>query len=71
VKAVVVLREGFQGDTALVRALQDHVKNAIAPYKYPRMVEFVAGLPKTPSGKIQRYALRQGDGSPAGGIATT
>ena len=71
VKAVVVLREGFQGDAALVRALQDHVKNAIAPYKYPRMVEFVAGLPKTPSGKIQRYALRQGDGPPAGGIATT
>jgi acyl-coenzyme A synthetase/AMP-(fatty) acid ligase len=35
------------------------------------MVEFVAGLPKTPSGKIQRYALRQGDGPPAGGIATT
>jgi 2-aminobenzoate-CoA ligase len=71
VKAVIVLRDGIDGDAMLVRALQDHVKNVIAPYKYPRVVEFVAGLPKTPSGKIQRYALRQGDGSVGSPIAPT
>jgi 2-aminobenzoate-CoA ligase len=71
VKAVIVLRDGIDGDAMLVRALQDHVKNVIAPYKYPRVVEFVAGLPKTPSGKIQRYALRQGDGPVGSPIAPT
>ncbi len=60
VKAFVVLAEGAAGDAALVRALQDHVKAEIAPYKYPRQIEFVARLPRTETGKLQRFALRQG-----------
>lgn len=59
VKAYVVLREGIRGDTALAKALQEHVKASIAPYKYPRAIAFVAALPKTPTGKLQRFALRQ------------
>jgi 2-aminobenzoate-CoA ligase len=59
VKAYVVLREGVTGDTAFAKALQEHVKASIAPYKYPRAIEFVAALPKTASGKLQRFALRQ------------
>lgn len=59
VKAVVVLNAGFEGDANMVRALQDHVKQTIAPYKYPRVVEFAGALPKTQTGKIQRFALRQ------------
>jgi 2-aminobenzoate-CoA ligase len=58
VTAYVVLREGFAPDAALVRALQDHVKTEIAPYKYPRAVRFRAALPKTPTGKVQRAVLR-------------
>jgi len=42
-----------------VKALQDHVKATIAPYKYPRSVMFVAALPKTQTGKIQRFKLKQ------------
>ena len=59
VKAVVVLNEGCADDAAMARALQDHVKQTIAPYKYPRIIEFVGSLPKTQTGKIQRFALRQ------------
>jgi 2-aminobenzoate-CoA ligase len=59
VKAYVVLAAGVDGDDALAAELQDHVKRAIAPYKYPRAIEFVAGLPKTGTGKLQRFALRQ------------
>ena len=59
VKAYVVLREGVAPGPELVKALQDHVKREIAPYKYPRAIEFVTALPKTPSGKLQRFALRQ------------
>jgi 2-aminobenzoate-CoA ligase len=59
VKAYVVLRAGHSGDAALTRALQDHVKAAIAPYKYPRAVEYVTELPKTQTGKLQRFALRK------------
>jgi 2-aminobenzoate-CoA ligase len=59
VKAFVVLRPGFAPDAALARALQDHVKADIAPYKYPRAIEFRAALPKTPSGKIRRAVLRR------------
>jgi 2-aminobenzoate-CoA ligase len=59
VKAYVVLASNFSGDDALVAALQDHVKREIAPYKYPRSVEFVAQLPKTETGKLKRFALRQ------------
>jgi acetyl-CoA synthetase/medium-chain acyl-CoA synthetase len=58
VKAFVVLREGVIGDDALARRLQDHVKQVTAPYKYPRIVEFVPELPKTVSGKIRRVELR-------------
>jgi 2-aminobenzoate-CoA ligase len=59
VKAYVVLRAGVVGDDALVAALQDHVKREIAPYKYPRAIEFVTELPKTASGKLRRFTLRQ------------
>ncbi len=59
VKAYVVLREGHVSDAALVRALQDHVKANIAPYKYPRAIDFVPRLPRTESGKLQRFELRR------------
>ena len=59
VKAYVVLREGVRPGPELVKALQEHVKAGIAPYKYPRAIEIVAALPKTPTGKLQRFALRQ------------
>jgi 2-aminobenzoate-CoA ligase len=59
VKAYIVLAPGISGDAALVTALQDHVKREIAPYKYPRAIEFIAQLPKTETGKLRRYALRQ------------
>jgi 2-aminobenzoate-CoA ligase len=58
VKAFVVLAPGYVPDAGTVTVLQDHVKAAIAPYKYPREVEFVAALPKTATGKLQRFALR-------------
>jgi acetyl-CoA synthetase len=60
VRAVVVLQPGFEPSDALVRELQDHVKGETAPYKYPRVVDFADALPKTPSGKIRRAALREG-----------
>jgi 2-aminobenzoate-CoA ligase len=59
VKAYVVLAPDIAGDAALTAALQDHVKRAIAPYKYPRAIEYVDQLPKTGTGKLQRFALRQ------------
>jgi 2-aminobenzoate-CoA ligase len=59
VKAYVLLREGFNGDAALAKLLQDHVKASIAPYKYPRAITFVTTLPKTATGKLQRFALRE------------
>ncbi len=58
VKAFIVLREGFSGDDELVKTLQDFVKNEIAPYKYPRAITFIDELPKTQTGKLQRYRLR-------------
>jgi 2-aminobenzoate-CoA ligase len=58
VKAFVVPRPGVVAGEALARILQDYVKGDIAPYKYPRAIEFRAELPKTPSGKIQRSVLR-------------
>jgi acetyl-CoA synthetase len=58
VRAVVVLRDGYAPSDALVRELQDHVKSQTAPYKYPRVVDFAAELPKTASGKVRRAALR-------------
>jgi acyl-coenzyme A synthetase/AMP-(fatty) acid ligase len=58
VRAVVVLNEGFAPSAVLTRELQEHVKRRTAPYKYPRIVDFAAALPRTPSGKIRRAALR-------------
>jgi acetyl-CoA synthetase len=58
VRAVVVLRDGFSAGDGLARELQEHVKGATAPYKYPRIVEFVDDLPKTASGKVRRALLR-------------
>jgi len=58
VKAFVVLKAGHAGDAAMVEALQKHVKNTIAPYKYPRRIEFVEALPRTETGKLQRFRLR-------------
>ena len=59
VKAYVVLRAGQNGDAAMARALQDYVKANIAPYKYPRAIEFVGDLPKNQTGKLQGFALRR------------
>ena len=58
VKAFVVLRESHAAGDATVRALQDFVKAAVAPYKYPRAIEFRAALPRTETGKLQRFRLR-------------
>ena len=58
VEAHVVLTEGATADALMVKLLQDHVKRTIAPYKYPRRVIFVSALPKTQTGKIQRFRLR-------------
>ncbi len=62
VKAVVVLRPGHIGNAALAQALQDFVKQTIAPYKYPREVEFRTSLPRTETGKLQRFKLKAGGG---------
>jgi len=59
VKAFVLLAPGYAADAGTAAALQDHVKAAIAPYKYPREIEFVEALPKTATGKLQRFALRE------------
>jgi 2-aminobenzoate-CoA ligase len=59
VKAYVVLKPGFVGDAAMAKALQEHVKAAIAPYKYPRSIEFTESLPRTETGKLQRFVLRK------------
>jgi 2-aminobenzoate-CoA ligase len=66
VKAYVVLKPGFAGDDAMTKSLQDHVKAAIAPYKYPRAVEFRPALPRTETGKLQRFKLRMEAASNAG-----
>ena len=59
VKAYIVLRAGHTGDAALTKTLQDFVKNAVAPYKYPRAIEYVSALPRTQTGKLQRFELRK------------
>ena len=59
VKAYVVLNQGFAPDAALTRTLQDYVKAAVAPYKYPRAVDYVPNLPRTETGKLQRFELRR------------
>jgi acyl-coenzyme A synthetase/AMP-(fatty) acid ligase len=60
VRAVVVLRDGYEPGPDLARELQEHVRSRTAPYKYPRVVDFAAELPKTPSGKVRRAELRSG-----------
>jgi len=59
VKAYVVLRTGYSGDAATTKLLQEHVKATIAPYKYPRTIEYVTQLPRTQTGKLQRFELRR------------
>ncbi len=59
VKAYVVLREGNVGDAAMTKSLQEFVKAEVAPYKYPRAIEYVTALPKTSTGKLQRFQLRE------------
>src|SRR6185503_12085747 len=58
VKAFVVLKPGTDKNGETVKVLQDHVKALIAPYKYPRVIEFVDTLPRTETGKLQRFKLR-------------
>jgi len=70
VKAYVIVASGVVADAELAAALQDHVKREIAPYKYPRAIEFVEQLPKTGTGKLQRFALRQiASGASSAGMA--
>ncbi len=70
VKAYVVLRAGYTGDPALTKTLQDYVKATIAPYKYPRAIEYVATLPRTQTGKLQRFELRRMAGEAAHKLAS-
>ena len=67
VKAFVVLREGAEPGAATIQRLQDFVKAEIAPYKYPREIEFVPDLPKTETGKMQRFRLREQEKKGPGG----
>ncbi len=59
-KALVVLKSAGKADEELAQGLKEHVKIALAPYKYPRWIEFRKELPKTTTGKIQRFKLRGG-----------
>jgi 2-aminobenzoate-CoA ligase len=63
VKAFCVLHAHYTADTAMVQALQDHVKTQLAPYKYPREIVFLATLPRTETGKLQRFKLRDVGGT--------
>jgi 2-aminobenzoate-CoA ligase len=65
VKAFIVLRPGYSGDATLTKTLQDYVKASIAPYKYPRAIDYVATLPRTQTGKLQRFELRRMAGEAA------
>ena len=59
VKAYVILRQGFAADVAMTHALQEYVKATVAPFKYPRAIEYVTSLPRTETGKLQRFELRR------------
>ena len=67
VKAYVVLAPGFQGDAALVEELQNHVRGRLAPYEYPKEIEFIEQLPMTTTGKVQRKVLRERERDRAAG----
>ncbi len=69
VKAFVILHPGNPGTTALAEALQDFVKQAIAPYKYPRAIVFMDNLPRTETGKVQRFKLRRMEREPTAQVA--
>jgi 2-aminobenzoate-CoA ligase len=69
VKAFVVLKAGQEADERLVCELQDFVKRSIAPYKYPRAIEFVSSLPRTETGKLQRFRLRQQAAAKSSGVS--
>lgn len=69
VKAFVVVQAGYTAGPVLTRELQDFVKQVVAPYKYPRAVEFVDHLPKTQTGKVQRFVLRQQELARSKGVA--
>jgi 2-aminobenzoate-CoA ligase len=62
VKAFVVLKNDFSATDDMKKTLQEHVKQSIAPYKYPRAIEFRDSLPRTETGKLQRFRLRQPEG---------
>lgn len=64
VKAFIMLRLGYQRSAEMVVELQEHVKRSIAPYKYPRAIEFVDSLPRTHTGKLQRYKMRPAGAQP-------
>ena len=64
VKAFVVLRPGFEPSDALATEIQEYAKRTVAPYKYPRKIEFITALPKTTSGKIKRRELREQEKKP-------
>jgi acetyl-CoA synthetase len=61
VKATIVLAKGYTASDELANDIQEHVKKVTAPYKYPRIIEFVEALPKTISGKIRRVEIREKD----------
>jgi len=63
VKATIVLSKKYTASDDLAKELQEHVKRVTAPYKYPRVIEFVDELPKTISGKIRRVQIRDKDGN--------
>ena len=65
VKATIVLTKGTEGSDALKKEIQEYVKTNTAPYKYPRIVEFVTELPKTISGKIRRVEIKANDAKKA------
>ena len=66
VKAYIVLRAGHSGDATLTKILQEYVRATVAPYKYPRAIEYVEALPKTQTGKLQRFELRRMAAASAG-----
>jgi 2-aminobenzoate-CoA ligase len=59
VKGFVVLKQGYEAGEAMTRELQEFVKKTIAPYKYPRAIEYCSALPRTETGKLQRFKLRE------------